>query len=181
MNVKKLVASIVILIIAVFGSTLLLSPDKQENKGYTPEFFEELKAHSLYVSRVIDGDTIEVKDGDAIIKFRLVGIDTPETVHPEKEVECFGEEAKAELKGLIENKEIYFNYDNAAGLSDQYGRTLVYVWRKEDDLFINSHMLEEGYAHFYENKSPIFFDEDFRELETLAREQGRGLWGDACK
>lgn len=44
-------------------------------------------AEKALVSRVIDGDTIQLDDGR---KVRLIGVDTPETVHPQKEVEYYG-------------------------------------------------------------------------------------------
>jgi micrococcal nuclease len=39
----------------------------------------------VLVVRVIDGDTVELENGDRV---RYLGIDTPETVHPDKPVEC---------------------------------------------------------------------------------------------
>ena len=41
------------------------------------------------VERVIDGDTIVVDGGERV---RLIGVDTPETVHPTKPVARFGRE-----------------------------------------------------------------------------------------
>ena len=181
-RLKQIIVLIVFVLLSLFGSSQFLNNGCLEpQSGYTQDFVDELKSNTLTVSRVIDGDTIEVVENGEIIKFRLIGIDTPETVHPEKPVECFGEEAKAELKRLLDGEEIYFNYDNAIGQSDRYGRTLVYVWRANDDLFINQYMLSEGYANFYENTVPVYFDADFRELENQAREEGRGLWGEVCE
>src|SRR3989344_1479971 len=43
------------------------------------------QGESVKVVRVVDGDTIELEGGQTI---RYIGIDTPETVHPQKTVEC---------------------------------------------------------------------------------------------
>ena len=45
---------------------------------------------TFLVTRVIDGDTIEIEGGR---KVRYIGIDTPETVDPRKPIQCFGVEA----------------------------------------------------------------------------------------
>lgn len=181
-RLKQIIVVIIFVLLSLFGSSQFLNNGSYESQsGYTQDFVNELKSNALTVSRVIDGDTIEVLENGEPIKFRLIGIDTPETVHPEKPVECFGEEAKAEMQRLLEGEEIYFNYDNAIGQSDRYGRTLVYVWRVSDDLFINQYMLSEGFANFYENTPPIHFDTDFRESENQARAEGRGLWGSVCE
>lgn len=51
------------------------------------------------VARVIDGDTIELENGE---KLRYIGINTPESVDPRRKVECFGKEASAFNKNLVE-------------------------------------------------------------------------------
>ena len=43
-------------------------------------------------------------------KVRLIGVDTPETVHPTKPVEYFGREASAFTKRMVEGKQIYLEY-----------------------------------------------------------------------
>ena len=55
-----------------------------------------LFAETCLCPRVVDGDTIVVKE---IGKIRLIGVDTPETVHPRKPVECFSKEASALFTG----------------------------------------------------------------------------------
>ena len=45
------------------------------------------------VVQVLDGDTIVVARGDVRDTIRLLGIDTPETHHPTKPVQCYGPEA----------------------------------------------------------------------------------------
>ena len=57
----------------------------------------------MEVSRVIDGDTVVLKDGQRV---RLLGIDTPESTDPRRPVQFFGLEAKQFLRRLIEHKTV---------------------------------------------------------------------------
>jgi endonuclease YncB( thermonuclease family) len=56
------------------------------------------------VTRVIDGDTFDVWMNETKETVRLLGIDTPETKDPRKQVQCFGREAHDKLASLIEGK-----------------------------------------------------------------------------
>jgi len=55
-------------------------------------------AQTHLVKRVIDGDTIQLSNGERV---RLIGVDTPETKHPKKPVEYFGKEASAFTKKMV--------------------------------------------------------------------------------
>ncbi len=121
--------------------------------------------------RVVDGDTI-VLDGNE--KVRLIGVDTPETVHPSKSVEHFGKEASAFTKRIVEGKRVRLEYDWQK--IDKYGRTLAYVYL-EDGTFLNAAIIKQGYGHAY-TKYPFKHLEDFRKYEQEAREKGQGLWSD---
>jgi micrococcal nuclease len=127
-------------------------------------------AQTLYgVLRVIDGDTIEL---ETVGKVRLIGVDTPETVHPSKPVEHFGKEASDFLRHLLEGGEVWLEYDWQR--KDKYGRTLAYVYLP-DSTFVNEAIIRFGYGHGYTNY-PFKYLEEFRALEREAREAGRGLW-----
>lgn len=82
-----------------------------------------IQAPVLYV---IDGDTIEVLLFDKKTKVRLLGVDTPETVHPLKPVQEFGIEASNFTKNLLTGKQVFLTFD--ANPVDLYGRTLAYIW-----------------------------------------------------
>ena len=75
----------------------------------------------------IDGDTVVLDGGKRV---RLIGVDTPETVHPTKPVEYFGREASAFTK-LVEGQEVYLEYEQGSPTRDRYGRTLGYVYLKK--------------------------------------------------
>lgn len=68
-------------------------------------------ADSFKCTRVIDGDTIEINYAGKIEKVGLIGVDTPETVHPNKPVEYFGKEASDFTRSLVEGKHVTLEFD----------------------------------------------------------------------
>ena len=123
------------------------------------------------VTSVIDGDTIEVEGGWLV---RYVGIDTPETVHPSKPVECFGKEAAAKNRELVEGKKVRLERDVED--KDKYGRLLRYVY--VDDLMVNAELVRLGYAYSVSYPPNVKYQQLFLQLERQAREQELGLWGE---
>lgn len=119
--------------------------------------------------RVIDGDTI-LLDGDE--RVRLIGVDTPETVHPNKPVEYFGKEASEFTRKMVEGKQVRLEYDWER--KDKYDRTLAYVYL-EDGTFLNAEIIRQGYGFAY-TKFPFKYLEQFRQYEREAKENKRGLW-----
>lgn len=135
-----------------------------------------VRAAELFaVERVVDGDTVKLEGVGTV---RLIGIDTPETVHPSKPVQCFGKEASAFLKRLLAGQRVRLEYD-PEGRRDRYGRTLGYLFLP-DGTFVNAAMIRRGYAFAY-TRYPFKYLEQFRRLEREAREAERGLWApDTC-
>lgn len=130
------------------------------------------------VTRVVDGDTIQVDiDGDKFT-VRLIGIDTPETVAPRKEVECFGKEASDFLKNLIDSKTVELVEDKTQGNTDRYGRLLRYVFL--DELNVNLKLVEQGYAYEYTFRSPYNFQTEFKNAQNEAMQNQLGLWDEIC-
>ena len=127
------------------------------------------------VSRVIDGDTVELLIDGQKEKIRLIGVDTPETVHPSKPVEYFGKEASAFTNRALQGQQVYLEFDQER--VDRYNRLLAYVYRT-DGYFLNLELIKEGYGHAY-TRFPFAKMDEFRAAEKEAREAGRGLWGDA--
>lgn len=124
------------------------------------------------VIRVVDGDTIELESGQ---KVRYIGINTPETVHPTKPVECFGHEASAKNKELVEGKNIELGKDVSE--TDKYGRLLRYVY--VDGIFVNDYLVREGFANSTSFPPDIKYQGQFLKAEAEARQKNRGLWN-AC-
>ena len=126
------------------------------------------------VVRVVDGDTIVVSPHE---KVRLIGVDTPETVHPKKAVECFGKDAKEFTRNAVEGKTVHLVFDQGNALRhhrDKYGRILAYVYL-EDGAMLNRELIRQGFAHAY-TRFPFRHLVEFRELERTARTQAIGLW-----
>lgn len=143
---------------------------------------ETLSEESLFtVSKIIDGDTLEVTDESGeILKIRLIGIDTPETKDPRSDVECFGTEASEKAIELLVGKNVYLLSDKSQDDKDKYDRYLRYVVR-EDGHFFNLNMIALGYANEYTYQVPYQFQSKFKEVESNARESSLGLFGVACQ
>ncbi|MBI4087113.1 thermonuclease family protein [Candidatus Kaiserbacteria bacterium] len=106
---------------------------------------------------------------------RLIGINTPETVDPRKQVECFGREASDKAKELLSGKRVRVETDATQGERDKYGRLLAYIYL-EDGLFFNKHMIEEGYAYEYTYNLPYKYQAEFRAAQQSAQAGEKGLW-----
>lgn len=134
----------------------------------------------VLVTHVTDGDTIGVGRGWRYEKVRLIGVDTPETVHPEKPVEFFGPEASEFTKKQLEGKKVNLEFEPSTQYDD-YGRLLAYVLFMDGTLF-NAELIKQGYARVI-TPSPFHRYKEFRLHEKKARAAGLGLWAgkDICK
>ncbi|CAD6016185.1 Nuclease (plasmid) [Agreia sp. COWG] len=142
-------------------------------------------AERAEVVRVIDGDTITVRlegAGEGAQVVRLVGVDTPETVDPNRPVGCFGADASTFTHTELDGHTVYLEVDQVQGDTDKYGRLLRYVWIPGTDAaapaeLFNATLLEDGYGVAYRG------DQDrkqaFDALEREAKDSRRGLWS-AC-
>ena len=149
------------------GSPIVGTP--AEFKESVPEAGELRK-----VIRVIDGDTIVVSPNE---KVRLIGVDTPETVHPKKSVACFGKEAKLFTRNAVEGKTVRLVMDKVnfnRQHKDKFRRTLAYAYL-DDGTMLNRELIRQGYAHAY-TRFQFRYLVEFRELERQARTQTIGLW-----
>lgn len=129
------------------------------------------------VERVIDGDTFEVDNNGRAIKVRYVGIDTPETVDPRRPVGCFGKEASAEDKSLLEGKSVRLKKDVSE--TDKFGRWLRLVYLPLDngtELFVNDYLIREGFAKIDTIPPDITFASRFLSAQQEAQKNQRGLW-----
>lgn len=126
----------------------------------------------------VDGDTVKIRIANPPAELRetetirLIGVDTPETVHPRQPAQFFGREASDFTKAQLLGKTIYLAFD--WDLRDRYGRLLAYIYTPNGVCF-NAALIREGYGHAYTTFSFQFMDE-FRALEREAREVKRGLW-----
>ena len=127
------------------------------------------------VSRIVDGDTIEVTLGGETQRVRLLLVDTPE-VHGGEE--CYGPEASAYVSSLLpEGSELRLERDVTD--VDFFGRLLRYVYLA-DGRMLNELLVEGGYATVYRFPSDVRHEQRLRDAEARAREAGAGLWT-ACE
>lgn len=125
---------------------------------------------AFLVTRVIDGDTIEIEGG---LRVRYIGIDTPETVDPRKLVQCFGVEASNRNKELVDGK--YVRLEKDVSETDKYNRLLRYVYA--GDTFVNLILVKDGFAYSSTYPPDVKYQDQFVEAQHEAREQNKGLWG----
>ena len=111
-------------------------------------------------------------DGEQITT-RLIGVDTPETVHPQKPVEYYGQEASRFTRNLLLGESVFLEYGQER--KDRCGRLLAYLYRVPDRLFVNQEIIRQGYGHAY-TSFPFKYLETFRAYERKARDSKKGLW-----
>lgn len=128
-----------------------------------------------YVTKVVDGDTIDVSQNGAIFKIRLIGINTPETVDPRKSVECYGKQASQKMAELVLDKKVRLVADTSQSDTDKYQRQLRYVFL-ENGVNINKLMISDGYAYEYTYDTPYLYQTEFKLAEQEAKDNKRGLW-----
>ena len=127
------------------------------------------------VTRVVDGDTIEVRLGGETEDVRYIGVDTPESVKPDTPVECYALRASHYNEALVEHETVRLVFD--AERRDVYGRLLAYVYL--GDRFVNAELVRRGYATTLTIPPNDRFAALFDRLQDEAADAGRGLW-DAC-
>lgn len=136
------------------------------------------------VTRHVDGDTVYVKIDGQEYKLRLIGVNTPETKHPQKGVEYYGKEASNFTKSKLLGKTVYLEKDVSE--TDKYGRLLRYVWlepptklTKEEikTKMFNAILVANGYAQVATYPPDVKYQDYFLEFEREARSKNIGLWG----
>ena len=134
------------------------------------------------VKRVVDGDTLVVEVDGQSRRVRMLGVDTPETVHPNKEVQFYGPEASAFTKKELTGKHVWLEYDVAP--LDRYQRHLAYIWLEAPSSgeaairrgMFNARLLLEGYAKVMTIQPNSRHADLFVRFQEEARRAGRGLW-----
>lgn len=129
------------------------------------------------VTRVIDGDTIAIDRGRGEELVRYIGVDTPETVHPQRGVEWMGPEASAANAALVSGGVVLLEKDVSE--TDRYGRLLRHVWIEDASGLRNVGLalVEQGYA-----EAEVFPPDDryatvYADVQRDARTRGLGRWG----
>jgi endonuclease YncB( thermonuclease family) len=129
------------------------------------------------VTEVMDGDTVTVKVGDREYRVRYIGVDTPEMNYDSGAAECLAAEAKDFNETLVLNQTVTLTKDVSE--TDTYGRLLRYV-HTADGVDVGEKLITSGYAITLTIPPDVARAERYRELQRLAQEGKRGLWGSQC-
>jgi micrococcal nuclease len=167
-----LVAIILALATAACGRIAGTGPTSERGEGTA----SPAAAGQATVTRVVDGDTVVVRIGAGTESVRLIGIDTPESVKPGTPVQCFAIEASNRTKALLP-KGTPVRLEGDVEQRDQYHRLLGYVYRLDDDLFVNDALVKEGFAVPYTFPPNVAHAAEFVASAAAARHSGLGLWG----
>ena len=189
--------AIIVLLFVSWATLALISKGGQESSDFyaEPESYGAIagEAEPVYengaddgalgpyqVVDVVDGDTIKIYRDGCTETVRLIGIDSPEMSEEEDEVECFAEESRGKLVDMILDHGVYVKFDETQNKQDRFGRQLMYVWRADDEIFINAFMVRNGYAIEYTYDDPYEYHPNFKVSQSKAIEEGLGLWS-ACE
>ena len=134
-----------------------------------------LPAGQAVVVRPVDGDTVVVEIGGREEPVRFIGIDTPESVAPDRPVECFGMEAKERTAVLLPAGTVV-RLERDVEARDRFDRLLAYVFRTEDGLFVNQALVAEGFAEASAFPPNTAHQGELDAAEDGARAADLGLW-----
>lgn len=148
---KLLMVMVAIVFVSIISAAVYFTFSKHDQRGIEST-----------VSRIIDGDTIELANGD---KVRLVGIDAPEKNQP------YYKEVISQLK-ILEGKSVRMEKDKTN--KDRYGRYLRYIFL--GDNFINLELVQNGLAYVYIVNPDKKYEKEFLDAEAVARANGVGVW-----
>jgi len=137
------------------------------------------QADLVKIVKVIDGDTVDIALAGHTERVRLIGVNTPETKHPTKPIECFGPEASAYLAQLLP-KGTTVRIERDVEARDRYGRMLLYLYLGSNDLFINLDLVARGYGTPMSIEPNTFYRNDFVRAAAQAEAADVGLWK-ACR
>ncbi len=140
----------------------------------------KIQTQAAVVSRVVDGDTVEVKIKEKSEKVRFIGINCPESTIRQ---DPYGKEASNYTKKQLTGKTVYLQKDVSD--RDKYGRLLRYVWLKqpvsdsESEVkakMYNANLVLNGYAQASTYVPDVKYSKYFVKFQTTARNTNKGLW-----
>lgn len=142
------------------------------NSIYTKEVVE--------FSKCVDGDTIKVLLDGKEYTARLLAVDTPESVHPQKEVEYYGKEASDYTCDKVKNAEkLEIEYDDNCDEMDKYDRLLVWVFT--DGVLLQKDLIENGYAQVAYLYDDYKYTSELESIQEIASAKNIGIWNEEAK
>ncbi|MCM8800936.1 MAG: thermonuclease family protein [Candidatus Omnitrophica bacterium] len=178
---KFIIISLIFFISGNYSCTNHKQPSLKPGIGFF--FGKTYNYNDILVKRVIDGDTLQLENGQRV---RLIGIDTPEMHQSDKlykdsqrtkkdiiTIKQLGIKAYEFTRNLVEDKRVRLEFD--VERYDKYGRLLAYVYLK-DGTFVNAEIIKEGYANLMTVPPNVKYAQLFLRLYQEARQNKRGLW-----
>ena len=142
-----------------------------------PECYADIPNEKVEVkfNKCVDGDTLKVTIDGEVKTVRFLAIDTPESVHPQKEVEAFGKEASDYTCNLVSKaKKLYLEYDKNSDKEDKYGRLLAFVYA--DDKMVQKELIKSGLARVAYLYADYTYTSELQKLEEEAEQKKIGVW-----
>lgn len=198
---RKLLTVVLVVLLALAGCTSIGSPDSIVKSGGSAETAGSAgstgsatvpdggTAINATVTRVIDGDTVEVELANGTTDtIRLLGVDTPETTLSKTDPTQYGyedttdtrdfafnigEDAKQFAEQRLANQEVQVIMDPESDSRGYYDRRLAYIYVDGTDF--NRQLLAKGLARMYD--SEMSKRSEYESVESTARDQGVGIWG----
>ena len=131
-------------------------------------------------SDCVDGDTIKIVLNNKKYTVRMLAVDTPESVHPTKEVEYYGKEASEYTCKLVKNaKKLEVEYDPASDKTDKYDRLLVWVF--VDGELLQKKLIQNGYAKVAYLYGNYMYTDELKQVQELASAKNLGIWNSEAK
>lgn len=162
----------------------IVNSNKYYDNNLSETTFEKLSQNNQETEKVevkfvesVDGDTAEFEMNGETIKVRFLAVDTPESVHPTKEVQAYGVEASNFTKEKLQNaKKIELEFDNNSDKTDKYNRYLAWVWI--DGELLQDLLVKEGLAKVAYLYADYKYTEQLQESEKVAKEEKNRIWKD---
>ena len=143
---------------------------------FTPVYAKE----KVEFSSCTDGDTFKIIYNNEIKTVRLLAVDTPESVHPKKEVEYYGKEASDYTCNVLKKaNKIELEFDDNSDKLDKYDRLLAWVFI--DDKLLQESLIEGGYAKVAYLYGNYKYTTKLQELQELASNKNIGVWDEEAK
>lgn len=131
-------------------------------------------------SDCVDGDTFKILINDEKYTVRMLAIDTPESVHPQKEVEFYGKESSEYTCNKVKNASIIeIEYDPNEDQKDNFGRLLVWVF--VDGELLQKNLIEKGYAKLAYLYDEYKYTSELEKVQELASAKNIGIWDEEAK
>lgn len=126
----------------------------------------------VHVQRVVDGDTVRLKDGRSV---RMIGINAPETGKKGRSGEPFAVAAHQRLQALVNASDGHLGLVPGREGKDRYGRTLAHLYGADGNN-LEAQLLAEGLGFQVGVAPNVELVACQQAAENSARNARLGLW-----